>query len=899
MSTVDELFETMSESSGEPNDACFIDPSTRIINVPSMYKELGVVSDEKVNRIYFVCSKIVGDNVDLTKYNLYVNYQNAAGELNAYLIDDVAIMEVTQGNTISFSWLLSRHVTEAPGTVRYIICAKKSDGINTTNEWNTKVATGIVIANDIEPVKEIEEQNADVIEQILSRIDVLENGSGSSVSLGIKGAKIGQSVQIKSVDSNGQPTAWEMYNFDDAVLQCNDHYGVIYGDDLPTQNFSKNNRIGHKSGNVVTIAEVDEDGVVKDFSSKELTVPTKLSEFENDSGYATKDVVPSKIFMDCVESALGIKIDSETATIEGISSIDINNLQDETASVVLKSDNLCQLPYDNNFANEAQNEDATATKNGVTFKPNADGSISVWGTATAVTQYQLRNYYRSASNTSRFKLPAGTYTVGIYSNTGTVGSKIRVVCNKYTATAVYEGHPGTFIVTDDTASTFTTFAIQVTTSFTDVTEDDPVIVYPMLNEGDSLKPFNTPKKRLPVEENSYIPDALYEVSKDGVIENVSFNDSVKSIETSGVKELSISSSLKYKIAVTALVDSSEVNSTLLKDLKILESCSSGFSPKNICVESFNSGDEIVFEESLAKKNKQLVFFGSVSTMGTIKFYHGVNVYNSGRVEISSTNVKVVTYNTTDIVRKDVEHGLTIADYIGVIITVGNNNNIAVTVVTNGGTFTVDDNIWWGSSNGEVKIVSDGAVLSNVSTSWDCSDFKKPIWLYGDSYLDFWSTTRWPHYLIKWGYDNLAAFGYPGAKSENVYPEWLRTLNHGTPKYAVWCLGMNDIDNDASINSDWKTYADQFIQDCKDNQIEPILATIPNTPERRHTFKNEYVRASGCRYIDFAKAVNAETYPSEWYTGMLYTDNTHPAEQGAIALAMRALTDLPEFLQNKI
>jgi hypothetical protein len=288
MSTVDELFETMSESSGGVTDVCVIDPSTRIIDVPSMYKELGVVSDEKVNRLRFACSKIVGDNVDLTNYNLYVNYQNAAGELNAYLIDDVAIMQETQGHMITFSWLLSRHVTEAPGTVHYIVCAKKSDGINTTNEWNTKVATGIVIANDIEPVKEIEEQNADVIEQILSRIDVLENGSGSSVSLGIKGAEIRDPVRIKSVDSNGQPTGWETYNFDDAVLQSNEHNGAIYEEELPYMNFSKNNRIGHKFGNVVTVAEVDESGLVTDFSSKELTIPTKLSELENDSGYLTE-----------------------------------------------------------------------------------------------------------------------------------------------------------------------------------------------------------------------------------------------------------------------------------------------------------------------------------------------------------------------------------------------------------------------------------------------------------------------------------------------------------------------------------------------------------------------------------------------------------------------------------
>lgn len=636
------------------------------------------------------------------------------------------------------------------------------------------------------------------------------------------------------------------------------------------------------------------------------TIPTKVSAFENDSGYLTehqslaeyaKNVdVPSKSSVESIISVLGIENKSELSTADGISTVSLSNLNSNTAAITLQSDNLILLPYDNNFSNDAQNEDNTATANGLTFKSNNDGSISIWGTATAATQYHLRNYYESANDTSRFKLPAGTYTIGLYSNTGTVDSAVRIVCNKYTSAAIYENHPATFTVTDEQADTWTTISIQATTNVKDVTPDNPIIVYPMLNEGDTLKLFNTPKRRLPTEQNSYIPDAICEVKKDGAIESITFNDTTKSINTEGIKELNVVSPLKYRITVTASTESTESDSTLLKDLKILETCSSGFSPKKISVATLNSGEEIAIEESMAKKNKQLVFFGSVSTMGTIKFYHGVNVYNSGRVEINSTNVKVVTYNTEDMVRKDVAHNLTIKDYIGVILNVRNKNDLYITVLTNGGSFTLD-NIWWGSSNGEIKIVSDGSVLSNISVSWGCTDFKKTIWVYGDSYLDSYNVARWPYHIINWGFDNFAMFGFPGAKSEDVYPEWLRTLKHGSPKYAIWCLGMNDIDNDTSVNADWKKYINNFLKDCSDNRIEPILATIPNTPERRHTFKNDYVRSSGYRYIDFAKAVNAEIYPSNWYTGMLHSDNTHPSEQGAITLAIRALTDFQELIQK--
>ena len=176
MSTIDEVL-----AAAEVVDAvCVIDGETRIISVPTEYKELGVESDEKVTRVKFQCPKIVGDNIDLTEYNLYINYRNAGNKLNSYLVEDVT----ATGDTINFSWLLSRHVTENPGTISYIVCAKKSDDTGVINEWNTKVATGIV-GIGLEATEEIEEQNIDAIEQILRSIVELENkvdggGSGGS-----------------------------------------------------------------------------------------------------------------------------------------------------------------------------------------------------------------------------------------------------------------------------------------------------------------------------------------------------------------------------------------------------------------------------------------------------------------------------------------------------------------------------------------------------------------------------------------------------------------------------------------------------------------------------------------------------------------------------------------------
>lgn len=165
MPTVDELLNASNEVT-----TCTINPDTREIIVPEKYKVLGVFSDEKVTKIPFTCPRVVGNNVDLTEYNLYINYQNANGASNAYLIDDL----VVSGDNITFSWLLSRYVTFSPGVVKYSFCAKKLVGDTISNEWNTTITTGLVIQG-LEATREIIEENPDIIETLISKAHTHEN----------------------------------------------------------------------------------------------------------------------------------------------------------------------------------------------------------------------------------------------------------------------------------------------------------------------------------------------------------------------------------------------------------------------------------------------------------------------------------------------------------------------------------------------------------------------------------------------------------------------------------------------------------------------------------------------------------------------------------------------------
>ena len=162
------LEEALEASGAEPvNDIFLINPETRTITVPETEKIFGVSHDGNSERKHFRCPKIVGDNIDLSTMHLYVNYQNANGEKSAYLVEDVQ----TDGDYITFSWLISPDVVAYKGQIKFIVCAKKGDG--TIPEWNTTIAEGTVLEG-LEAEDEVVERNPDIITQLLNRMREVE-----------------------------------------------------------------------------------------------------------------------------------------------------------------------------------------------------------------------------------------------------------------------------------------------------------------------------------------------------------------------------------------------------------------------------------------------------------------------------------------------------------------------------------------------------------------------------------------------------------------------------------------------------------------------------------------------------------------------------------------------------
>lgn len=185
----------------EESDICTIDAKTRVIFVPSTIVVGGVQSDKNAERIKFSCPKIVGDNLDLSKFSVRINFENVSSVdsnvsiKDQYICDDVAV----DGENVTFSWLIGRNAARYMGTVRFIVCAVKTDSdSNISVEWNTAIAEVPVLEGIEIDQPQIGEQEKDIINQLL---ELTKNTSAEAVQ-NVNSAK---EQAIKDIQSVSQP----------------------------------------------------------------------------------------------------------------------------------------------------------------------------------------------------------------------------------------------------------------------------------------------------------------------------------------------------------------------------------------------------------------------------------------------------------------------------------------------------------------------------------------------------------------------------------------------------------------------------------------------------------------------------------------------------------------------
>lgn len=311
--------------------------------------------------------------------------------------------------------------------------------------------------------------------------------------------------------------------------------------------------------------------------------------------------------------------------------------------------------------------------------------------------------------------------------------------------------------------------------------------------------------------------------------------------------------------------------------------------------NLNQGSSFVLPKNSVSVNEYITFSGNISdSFGSLLIGHGRSEYTSAYIKIEADKVTAYSMLSSEPTTKIFEHGLTIENNIQVSIKKKKSTDVEIKVSSNGKSYKFNWASWYGN-NGQPFVECEVGNLTNCSFGWTSKGIVSDIWAFGDSYFGVNGTIRWMAYLISEGHTNLIVNAYGGQGSVSAYEDLTNLFTIGTPKKILWCLGMNDVDSSTAVNSNWLNTYNSVKSLCKSNNIELILATIPTVPTRINKYKNEIVRNSGYRYIDFDKAVGADETTGAWFGDMLYSDGVHPSETGALALYHQAIADMPELL----
>lgn len=158
-----------------------VDPDSRNITIPEIESAFGVYGDNNAERKYFKSPRIVGNGIDLTECYLYVNYISASTKIGQILCDvgDAPNGTATE-DEIVFSWPITRNVLDKniSGEIFFAVQAKTKTG---DTVFTTRKAKGNCYES-IEGTETVTEEYADVILQLLSRMDKVEENIGEQVA---------------------------------------------------------------------------------------------------------------------------------------------------------------------------------------------------------------------------------------------------------------------------------------------------------------------------------------------------------------------------------------------------------------------------------------------------------------------------------------------------------------------------------------------------------------------------------------------------------------------------------------------------------------------------------------------------------------------------------------------
>lgn len=172
MATADELLLTTTE---QVDKTLTINFDTRTITIPGTIKVLGVESDDDVHRLEFRVARYYCE-FDLSEFDIRINYMNAKGSGDMYIVDDLAIAD--DNETMTFTWLVDRFAFREKGDVKFIVCMKKYDDKGeVVKEFNTTIAK-LPVLEGLETETAVISSNTSLFDQLLNRLYAVEAATG-------------------------------------------------------------------------------------------------------------------------------------------------------------------------------------------------------------------------------------------------------------------------------------------------------------------------------------------------------------------------------------------------------------------------------------------------------------------------------------------------------------------------------------------------------------------------------------------------------------------------------------------------------------------------------------------------------------------------------------------------
>lgn len=168
-------------ATGDAGDTIVVDLDSRKMAIPETITNLGVMSDDDVKWLYFVVPRYYR-NVDLSEFDIRINFKNAAGAGDLYPVpkSDIEVDDAT--GQIKFSWRIDRTAYAAAGAVTFNMCMVKYDAEGIiVQELNSTTAT-LNVLNGLETVEAVVENNPSAFDNVLFRLKAVENALGLGVT---------------------------------------------------------------------------------------------------------------------------------------------------------------------------------------------------------------------------------------------------------------------------------------------------------------------------------------------------------------------------------------------------------------------------------------------------------------------------------------------------------------------------------------------------------------------------------------------------------------------------------------------------------------------------------------------------------------------------------------------